>query len=402
MTSYSRITGTTDDRDYALDNAMEFTCLPTQHANVAYPTGYGGYTTPILYVDGADGLGVQPYFDAAFDALGIAGAVDRYDILAPSSGVGNRPGSRVADVAGQLLSAYRKIIWSTGGVEFVTIGDGDYNNDKSDDAGMLLGFLDTLPSRGGVYFTGDNIASEWCCGSAITQLRDTYIPFSLVNDNHALSYPLSPRAVAVDGRIFDHLASDTLVAYGGCPTIANFDVIAPQGNAVAEMAFEGSPDPSLQAAVISQFTANPESVLVGVVLEGFSYHDARDERSDGQPTYYGHHLGDILGALGPDVGTAVPPSPLRYALAQNYPNPFNPTTTIEFTLREGGHVTLRVYNVAGQLVATLVDGVRAPGITHRVEWDGHNAAGQSVASGVYFYRLQTEGFTKTKKMVLLK
>jgi hypothetical protein len=359
-------------------------------------------TAPILYVDGADGLGVQPYFDAAFDALGISGAVDRYDILAPLSSEGNHPGSRVVDVAGQLLSAYRKIIWSTGNVDLRTIGNGVGTSDKSPDAAMLLEFLDTLPSPGGVYLSGDNIASDWTTGGALAQLRDTYISFWAVEDNHALLYPLSPRVVAVDGGIFDHLVPDTLVAYGGCPSVANFDVIRPQGNAVAEMAFEGSPDPALQAAVISQFTVNPESVLVGVVLSGFSYHDARDERSDSQPVYYGHHLGDILGALGPDVGTAVPSSPLRYALAQNYPNPFNPTTSIEFTLRERGRVTLRVYNVAGQLVTTLVDGVRAPGITHRVEWDGRNGAGQSVASGVYFYRLQTKGFAKTRKMVLLK
>jgi flagellar hook assembly protein FlgD len=89
-------------------------------------------------------------------------------------------------------------------------------------------------------------------------------------------------------------------------------------------------------------------------------------------------------------------------LSQNYPNPFNPVTTIAFTVREPTPVTLRVYNAAGQLVRTLVDGTRAPGVVHAVEWDGRSDRGSRVASGVYFYRLKTRETTRTRKMVLLK
>ncbi|MCH7549036.1 MAG: T9SS type A sorting domain-containing protein, partial [Candidatus Krumholzibacteriota bacterium] len=88
-------------------------------------------------------------------------------------------------------------------------------------------------------------------------------------------------------------------------------------------------------------------------------------------------------------------------LRQNYPNPFNPVTTIEYSLGERSHVTLRIYNVAGQLVRTLIDDVRVAAL-HTATWDGQNDAGQGVASGVYFYRLQSAGFVQTKKMVLLK
>jgi FlgD Ig-like domain len=87
--------------------------------------------------------------------------------------------------------------------------------------------------------------------------------------------------------------------------------------------------------------------------------------------------------------------------AQNYPNPFNPSTTIEFTVRERSKVSLKIYNVAGQLVRTLVDGDRAPGAVHKVAWDGRNDAGTTVSSGVYFYKLVTSDFTQTRKMVLL-
>jgi flagellar hook assembly protein FlgD len=89
-------------------------------------------------------------------------------------------------------------------------------------------------------------------------------------------------------------------------------------------------------------------------------------------------------------------------LSQNYPNPFNPSTTINFTVRERSRVSLNIYNVAGQLVRTLVNEDRAPGTTHQVAWDGRNDAGQSVSSGVYFYKLVTNDMTQTRKMVLLK
>ena len=71
-------------------------------------------------------------------------------------------------------------------------------------------------------------------------------------------------------------------------------------------------------------------------------------------------------------------------------------------MRERTPVSLRIYNAAGQLVRTLVDDMRAPGVVHTVEWNGRNNAGQSVSSGVYFYRLVSKEFTQTRKMVLLK
>jgi flagellar hook assembly protein FlgD len=103
-----------------------------------------------------------------------------------------------------------------------------------------------------------------------------------------------------------------------------------------------------------------------------------------------------------DHYTAAGPDAYRNALAQNYPNPFNPVTTIKYTIKEQTHVSLMVYNVAGQLVRTLVNEVQSPDGVKPVEWRGLNNNGQAVASGVYFYKFMTKDFTKTKKMVLLK
>ncbi len=93
--------------------------------------------------------------------------------------------------------------------------------------------------------------------------------------------------------------------------------------------------------------------------------------------------------------------PREFSLSQNYPNPFNPQTTIAFSIGQEQHVTLAVYNVLGQRVKTLVD--QALGIgNHQFVWSGSDDFGNSVASGVYFYRLEASGKSLTRKMLLIK
>jgi hypothetical protein len=101
-------------------------------------------------------------------------------------------------------------------------------------------------------------------------------------------------------------------------------------------------------------------------------------------------------------------SPVKFSLSANYPNPFNPTTRIQFTVSSSQFAvhsliptTLKVYNVLGQLVKTLVDEPKEAG-TYEVTWDGKDENGYQVASGIYFYRLQAKDFVQTKKMVLMK
>mgnify|MGYP001813377118 FL=1 len=94
--------------------------------------------------------------------------------------------------------------------------------------------------------------------------------------------------------------------------------------------------------------------------------------------------------------------PLRdIVLHQNYPNPFNPTTVIRFDLPRPANVSLRVYNVKGELVSTLIDGRLAEG-SREVTWNATDDRGRRVASGVYFYRLSAGDIIQTKKMILLR
>jgi flagellar hook assembly protein FlgD len=88
-------------------------------------------------------------------------------------------------------------------------------------------------------------------------------------------------------------------------------------------------------------------------------------------------------------------------LKQNYPNPFNPETRIEYSVAVSEHVLLQIFNQRAQLIRTLVNEPQAPGSYMKI-WDGKDESGNSVASGIYLYRLQAGKFSETKKMIKLQ
>ena len=104
-------------------------------------------------------------------------------------------------------------------------------------------------------------------------------------------------------------------------------------------------------------------------------------------------------AMGIDGNETIPD---EFALNQNYPNPFNPSTQISFDVPQGGeHIMLNIYNILGQNVSTLVNGVINPG-TYTMEWNATDEAGNPVASGIYFYELRSSSFIARKKMLLIR
>jgi hypothetical protein len=113
------------------------------------------------------------------------------------------------------------------------------------------------------------------------------------------------------------------------------------------------------------------------------------------------------GAVPPESGNLVAPLsdhnvPQNFILHQNYPNPFNPKTVISYKLSVISEVSLKIFDILGREITTLVNGIQSAG-EHTVLWDGNNSKGQSAGSGIYSYRLTAgNGFVETKKMVLLK
>jgi formate-dependent nitrite reductase cytochrome c552 subunit len=139
-----------------------------------------------------------------------------------------------------------------------------------------------------------------------------------------------------------------------------------------------------------------------MVADIWNYWFVMEDRSIGvhNPKYAIALLQKALGITFTGV-KAVGPVPTTYALSQNYPNPFNPTTNIEFAIPQHETVKLEVYDILGRLVSTLANSDMPAG-TYKVIWNGKDANGASVASGLYLYRLQAGSFTSVKKMLMLK
>jgi hypothetical protein len=385
---WSEFTGTVESITMACVEPMEMQILPGK--------GYANHGD-ILYVDRFDGYGAQPYFDSSFEMMNIDDRVDRYDVRDPFQHADNGLASRAA--AGQIISAYRKIIWNTGDLLTGTIGDGTGVPCKEPDDQLLFVFLDQHPVAVGcgIYFSGDNIAQE----GIVAPLID----YNLGSGDHTappFNHPIVPYGIGTVGGIFDHppFFSDTLVVYGGCPEINDFDVVEPILSSSLEMTYDGELD---NPAVISQSKINSMLNSRRVVLSGFSFHYIRDDRPAGVPDR-ADYLKDIITYLQNIVDYPVDVGDhFQYvnALYQNHPNPFNPSTSIKYSIRERAHVSLKIYNVAGQLIRTLVNEEKNSGVYVK-SWDSRNNAGEPVSSGVYFYRLVTKEFTKTKKMVLIR
>ncbi len=149
-------------------------------------------------------------------------------------------------------------------------------------------------------------------------------------------------------------------------------------------------------------------MLEGTTWTGFSWEEflvARapvfDSRGDlWIPSYeglYRWHRPDLPTAI---ASSSMSGAPRSFHLAQNYPNPFNHATHIGFTLQQLSAVSLQVFNTHGQLVATLVEGMRPAG-TYQTAWDGRDAHGQVVSSGVYIARLYADGRQAIRKMLLI-
>lgn len=121
------------------------------------------------------------------------------------------------------------------------------------------------------------------------------------------------------------------------------------------------------------------------------------------PIIRNHIMMDVFSWMQDDCNENITGSevPHAYRLAQNYPNPFNPSTTIQYSVREKERVAIRIYDVAGRLVRTLVDERHDPG-SYSVRWNGRNNNAGEVGSGVYFYEMKSGNFRKTRKMVVLR
>ncbi|MCK4539408.1 MAG: T9SS type A sorting domain-containing protein, partial [Candidatus Krumholzibacteria bacterium] len=363
----------------------EVTCLPTLNSGVLFVDDYHGR--------GTDDGTVQIYWDNVFRLL-PGHPPDRYDVNSPSSLVGNGPGSRAKNY--HLRYAYETIFWDSGNLNYGTITEGTAHSDKSNDAQMLVNWLDLSEHKVGLWVMGDHVAGDLdgSPASSALALLHTCCGVDLVNNSYfeltggwGGGGVTSPLVTGVSGGVYDGI---TYYVFGGCPVLNGFDVLGKIGLGAYSLKL---PDYNSSQYYIG-ITASQLNSAAYPLRTSWIGHSMMYVRNEGA----GYPIRDDLFSATLDffeMGYYYPcdtgDTPAVSSLAQNYPNPFNPATTLKFDLALKGHVSLKIYNVAGQLVRTLVSEERDAGRYNEV-WDGRSNSGSKVASGVYFYRMKTGSF----------
>jgi hypothetical protein len=383
----------------------EFTCLPTKNSDILYVDDFG--ERPDYFLIGQ----VEAYWQPVFQAvLPSNNQPDVYDVQGAASGASNGPGSRAKNR--QLVDNYNTIVWDCGNLTITTITDGTVNSDKANDCTMLIDWMNLSEHRCGLWVCGDDVAFDLdaLASTPALTLMSTwcgvdFVANSFFNETGGRTGGgiVTPLVKGNSSGIFTHAGvPDQFYVFGGCFIINQFDVLEKTANGQYALDYPVFQSTNRHAAIQST-TTNPSGFEVRTMWFGFSFMYVRNDAT-GAPIDRFHIAADVFDWFQNPINIDVTPTdapPKFTTLTQNFPNPFNPSTTIKFDLKEKGLVTLKVYNVAGQLVRTLVNGVRDAN-SYTVSWDGKNDRGGAVASGIYFYKMETKNFSQTKKMVMLR
>ncbi|MDD3235487.1 MAG: carboxypeptidase regulatory-like domain-containing protein [Candidatus Cloacimonetes bacterium] len=265
--------------------------------------------------------------------------------------------------------------------------------------------------------------APWTCVDVDLSTTYGFSGISFLNSGAAMAYIVFNPATTTP-------AATTIIPHGGAKMAASFAATAPPNN-------DWLITPQLTGATQIKFWAKShmadyglERFKVGVsttgtapadftIISGASYIEAPIEWTEytynittgNVPVYIGIQclsndafifFVDDVTVMGGGSANEDPIIPvIATELKGNYPNPFNPETTISFNMKETAPVSLEIYNVKGQLVKTMLNGVQEMG-NHSVVWNGKDNNGRAVSSGVYYYKMNTGSYSSTMKMIMMK
>jgi hypothetical protein len=354
-------------------------------------------------------------FMYTLDRLGYRGHYDVYDVQGPGN-TGNQLGGRATL---EQVTGYSLIIQDTGqGRNIAHLPDGsEIVSGKIDQASWYRDWLTRAAS------SEAGTATLWLIGSRLTEIAPTN-PLLVTDMGVELARPdvlpdvgANPDVAGqvsftfVNGNTAD-FRNDEFTILAACPDFPPYNGLDAAGTAVVTHRWANDTSVGDGAIVMN---ANPTQSW-NTIMQVPTWPQIREPNSTpSSPDADEQLMTKILnGVLPPDcIQTPDPTTDVRddadeldalpkvTALYQNAPNPFNPTTRIHFDLARDAHVELRIYNVSGRLVRTLVNGPMEH-LRHQVVWDGMDNSGVPVSSGIYFYRLEAAGFSDTRKMLVLR
>ena len=371
------------------------------------------FVTPevLFWLDADIRSGFHDEWYLAFANLGLEHGVD-YDIFythAPTSALGNGLGGKATL---EDIQDYGTMLYTCGTSSMATMSNGDPEyGDMGTDAALVSSWLDTGNKK--LFATGDELATDLAQSGSTTLLVLDHWMGNILSSNDVRPL-IGGQATALVRRTGDEVTNPVFktatswIAYGGCPGINTFDAITPGTGAVSLAEFTNSAGvggvyPFSAATLKVNAEKNSHVITMPYGFANIWTDPSSSSKIAASLPGRGQVMKDILDYFGVAINPpAATPAPEVVAFStRNFPNPFNPTTKIEFTMPREGHLSLKVYNVRGELVRTLVDEVVAEGPGFKM-WNGTNDNGATMSSGVYFYEARTDSDVKVQKMALVK
>ena len=410
---YFAVTDSTDSTSYLPTNApsaqvfYSASVLPLKSAmNPAL--GCLDSLATILFVNNARGVETEATIAKALTAWGYK--YDTWDVNSPTSGAGNTPGGTPAGDPIYIwpgsntgnLTQYSAILWHSASLGQFTI--------RSTDQALFQSWIQQAGKNRNIFVAGDDVAADLVLGGN--------------NFNSFLQFTMGSEFIR---DLWENFPQDTLhpVIKGtpapspsvgrqfrvnmDCPNMEDSDLAVPSNSAQLRGkwgSFLTYPPGTMPAATrfATKYTpTGTDSARALMMTLNYNNIEESGERlrliKDILTGYFKVNACYFATAVEQDQS---PTPAFADVLHQNAPNPFNPETTIRYSVAQAGRAVIHIYSVSGSLVRTLVDGHHAAG-AYSKRWDGRDDHGRRLASGVYFYKLETpSGTTDSKKLIMLK
>ncbi len=410
---YFAATDSTDATAYYPSDAitnqryLSASILPVKTA-INLPMGCVDSLASVLYVNHFVGREPQNYFGNALKALGMKW--DTWEVNGPTSGIGNCiGGSDPADTQYHWpatdftkLSQYSTIIWHSGDLSSFTI--------TPQDQAVIQAWIQQPGKNRNFWLSGDDVGLDLMSNNGANNFN-SFMGFTcgvLWLRNIWENSPQDTLHPVVTGVPGGPAAGRFMHLNGGCPIINAFDLyqLSSTGNAGKSgllLKYPNNFAAATRYATDYNTFSTTDSARVVTGGFGFNWIEEGGERlnlaKQVVQTYFKE--ANCYVASGVEEGGGSQAPSFGNSLRQNTPNPFNPETVIRYSVAQSGPVAIRVYNVSGALVRTLVNRVQTAG-DHVERWNGTDDRGHPLPSGAYFYRLEAAGFVESKKLILLK
>ena len=409
---YFAVTDSTDSTSYLPKFAtqtqtyFEASILPVKSATNP-SLGCTDSLAQILFINNNNGRETEPYIASALKAQGYK--FDTWDVNGPTSGAGNTPGGSPAGdpfyawpgATTNDLLRYSTIIWHAGSLTQYTL--------RKPDQALFQSWIQQPGKNRNLFIAGDNVAWDLISGG---QDHNSFLSFTMGTSYLRDIWENTPQDTLhpiVTGLPTSPSAGRSMHVSTDCPGMEKTDLLyvhtsAPsRGKAGDFLRYPNNFPAAIRFATkyVSFGSDSARSVMMGF---NWNLIEETGERlrliKNIMWDYFQVPACFYATAVGDDAAVETPRISDR--LFQNAPNPFNPETVIRYSVANSGRVAIRVYSVSGSLVRTLIDGHHPPG-QFSVRWDGRNDHGEPLASGVYFYKLETAaGARDSKKLIMLK